>query len=491
MELLVFGIDGGDLEIMKTFDMPFFKSLLDKNSSILLEEDLFNRGWAEILTGKEGKETHGFYMAPKLDGTHKFATSFKMKDLEEVDSVKPIWTMLEEKGVSYCIMNVPTTTPVPKTKNGVVIGSAGGGLNKIEGIPEMLVSDETTRRYLEDQGYIVDIRIPNHEISSTEVLFEQLVEMEKMRTKCFVDICKNNNSSFGFLVDRGTTIVQYLARNEIEAYQDNKKNGKDPYKRWAASYLEKHYKTVDDNIKLMVEELKPKNIIITADHNHVPHKYQASVTPFLRENNWLVKEKKFTLVSTIKKVLKKLGLLSYANKMKKNVTTLSKMNLSGYDMHKSVALGSHFLPGIYINDSERFGGPVKGEEDIRKWVDLICTKFNDIDNSIKRGMVAKPYRSLHSGYSFSHCLPDIILENFEGMHFESDGKSLTWKNEDYFREIPKSLQYVNRSEFTGDKGKNPVFVISNNLTNYIDSKDDNKLTLVYKITERYFQTQDA
>ena len=44
MKILVYGIDGGDLEIMKTFDMPFFKQFLDENTNVDLTVDLHNRG---------------------------------------------------------------------------------------------------------------------------------------------------------------------------------------------------------------------------------------------------------------------------------------------------------------------------------------------------------------------------------------------------------------------------------------------------------------
>ena len=64
MKLLIYGLDGGDLAVMNIFkdQMPFFQKFLSKNKSIDLTEDLINRGWVEILTGKYGKDTKGFYM---------------------------------------------------------------------------------------------------------------------------------------------------------------------------------------------------------------------------------------------------------------------------------------------------------------------------------------------------------------------------------------------------------------------------------------------
>ena len=256
MKLLIYGIDGGDLEIMKIFkdQMPFLMDFIEKNDSIHLEEDLFNRGWVEILTGKNGSETRGFYMAPKLDGTHKFTTSFKLSELDNREDVKYIWELAEANDMPYCVMNVPTTTPVPKKGKGkVIVGSAGGGLNRIEGIPQELVSRDELISFLEKRKYIVDIRIPNEEINSTDGLFEQLSKKETTRTDVFIDLCNQESAKFGFLVNRGNTIVEYLSRFEIESYKEEKVRDK-----WIWKLLESHFKELDNQIRKLYENLKPE-----------------------------------------------------------------------------------------------------------------------------------------------------------------------------------------------------------------------------------------
>jgi hypothetical protein len=167
MKLLIYGIDGGDLAVMKKFPMPFLRRFLAKNESVELTSDLIHRGWAEILTGKGGEHTGAFYMAPALDGTHKCSTTFRMNMLDRRTDIKPMWRLFEEAHLPFLIMNVPTTTPVPKVTNGIVIGSAGGGLNKIEGIPDDLMSDPSVRETLDRHQYIVDIRIPTRDYTQT------------------------------------------------------------------------------------------------------------------------------------------------------------------------------------------------------------------------------------------------------------------------------------------------------------------------------------
>ena len=65
MKILVYGIDGGDLEIMKTFDMPFFKQFLDENTNVDLTVDLHNRGWVEIVDRQRGQRYSGVLHVPR------------------------------------------------------------------------------------------------------------------------------------------------------------------------------------------------------------------------------------------------------------------------------------------------------------------------------------------------------------------------------------------------------------------------------------------
>lgn len=486
MKVLIYGIDGGDLEIMKTFEMPFVHKFIEENSNIKLTEDLFNRGWVEILTGKEGKDTRSFYMSPVLDGSHRFSTKFAMKELENDPEVVPLWKLAERKGVKYCIMNVPTTTPVPKTVNGIVIGSLGGGLNKIDGIA--LVSDKKTRRFLEEKNYIVDIRIPNDDIAETEELFRQLNEMEIIRTDCFIELCKKNNTEFGFLGNRGTTIVQYLSRSTIESYATLKRMRRILEscceESWLYQLLEDHYKVLDDCTRRLYEELKPEHFIITADHNTVPHKYRASVAPFLLKYGWLQINKIKYVLNKIKTLIMKTGIRSQVAKMAHKVSPPVRDSLQEYDWNKSVAFGSSYIAGIYINDKPRFGGPVDSEAKRKKIITEICHKFNDRPSEEQCGMTAVSYRGLHKDGKFSDSLPDIIFEGSEGIYFDKIGEKVVWPNRNY-GSIPKDLAISDvNAPFTGDKGKNPICLISKQTEMFVHESDRRNLTLVYKIADR-------
>lgn len=60
MKMLVIGIDGGDKRIIDAMDMPFLQSLLSERVCLKVEEDLWSRGWAEILSGVHGRGASHF-----------------------------------------------------------------------------------------------------------------------------------------------------------------------------------------------------------------------------------------------------------------------------------------------------------------------------------------------------------------------------------------------------------------------------------------------
>lgn len=487
MKMLIYGIDGGDLEIMKTFDMPFVHQFLKDNVNVDLTVDLYNRGWVEILTGKEGKDTRGFYMAPVLDGSHRCATKFSMKELENDPDVIPLWKLAEQKGVKYCIMNVPTTTPVPKTKNGIVVGSGGGGLNKISGIPEILVSDQKTRKFLEERNYIVDIRIPNEDIEDTEELFRKLIKMEDIRTDCFVELCKEEEIEFGFLANRGTTIAQYLARSEIESYASLKEMGEFiptmGEKSWVQTHLEEHFSALDNNIRDLYEELKPDHFIITADHNIVPHKHRGNVNVFLQQQGFLRKKSSSPFLKGLKKFVRKFIKGESIGKVTSKLNPTVRESLKLYDWKHSYAFGHDFVSGVFINDSERFDGPVKDEQEIDKMVSLICEKLNADKQMVELEVRAVPYRKRLKTAKYEKYLPDIIFEGSEGIFFDDGGSTLFRRNKNY-GSVPRELGLVTHAAHSGDKGVNPICLMDSALAGLVSEFDAKNLTLVYNLTER-------
>ena len=485
MKLLILGIDGGTRRILEAYDMPFTHALFEGASEIkTTDEDLFSRGWAEMVTGEHASKTRGFYMGPLMDGTHSFSIKYKTKEAETV-GYPPIWKIAEAAGDGVGIMNIPTTSPVQEV-NGFMIGSGGGGMNKVAGIPDSLVYPPEAKRVLEELNYIVDIRLTTSGIDDITTLFEKLGLKERLRAKAYVKLAKQHGINFGFLVDRATTIVQYLCMSEIETrilkhsmgdQFTNSNTGTDEIHE----LLESFYKSMDENIKYIFEELKPKNWILTADHSTVPYKFKGNMSPFLEKHGLLKRRSGSSPLKVVKKTLFKLFPNKLLSKVRESVPSQMVNLAHDTDWAKSKAFGHNYISGIYVND-ERFKGPVASSE-VDSLVDEICQKFNDEEFSKEYSVTAKPYRREFAGTKYVDHLPDVILEKPDEMHIVGHGETI--RNNPNYGPIP-ALSEVKEDMFTGQKGRKPVFMISPGLDQFVQQDDRKDLTLVYKIAERLY-----
>ena len=98
-------------------------------------------------------------------------------------------------------------------------------------------------------------------------------------------------------------------------------------------------------------------------------------------------------------------------------------------------------------------------------------------------MTAVSYRALHSDGKFCDSLPDIVFEGSEGIFFDETGEKFVWPNRNY-GSVPKELSKVKHAAFTGDKGENPICLISKQTEMFVHESDRRNLTLVYKIADR-------
>ena len=215
----------------------------------------------------------------------------------------------------------------------------------------------------------------------------------------------------------------------------------------------------------------------------MPHRYRASVAPFLLKYGWLHKNKSKYVLRQIKALIMKTGIRSQVAKVAHKVAPSVGDSLQECDWNKSVAFGSNYIAGIYINDKQRFGGPVNNEGERKKLIIEICHKFNDRPSEERCGMTAVVYRDVHKDGKFSDFLPDIIFEGSEGIFFYNTGEKFVWANKNYGL-IPKELSKVKHAAFTGDKGKNPICLISKQTEMFVHESDRRNLTVVYKIVDR-------
>lgn len=468
MKQLIIGIDGGDLEIFNKFEMPFLHSLIENNKSIKLEEDLLSRGWVEIISGKHARENKSFYIMPKLDGTHDFTLNYSYKDLKENnDGDLLIWELAEKKNLKVGIMNVPTTYPAPKV-NGFFVSGAGGGLYSVKGIPREMCDSEKTLDILKKKEYIIDLRFKPSGIEDIDILFKKLEEMLLKRTESFIDLSKKENPELAFLVFRAPSVIFYLAMSEIEYKYNKIWNNK----------MEHFFELFDDNLKKIFNELNPENFIITADHGMVSQKYHANYNVFLQKYGYLKKN---------------IRIMDYAWYFIKKIL-IPILNLLGFhyfetspgkiNWEKTKVFGDWYSNGLYINDKKRFNGSVL-EESINKTVEKVCQDLNNCPEARKYNLKAFSYREKYKEYKFYDWLPDIWIDTPDEIFNFGQNKNFINKNP-WFGKI-RNLKHIPSSMFTGIKGRRPICIMNENLARLIENNDARDLTLIYKITDRFFK----
>jgi len=244
--------------------------------------------------------------------------------------------------------------------------------------------------------------------------------MEERRSSAFIELCRNRNAEFGFLVNRGTTIIEYLARADIESYQafmsmEELMPRRSP-KKWIHEKLEEHFRMLDSQIEALYSHLKPAHFIITADHGSVCHRFRGNLNAWLLEKGFLKKRTRPTALGLARRFRNAIGFKKLTAALSSKVPARLKDQSTAFDWHRSVAFAPPYTLGIFINDGRRFGGPVS-ERDLSRVIDEICQVFNQTPEATKFNLVAAPYRSQASfqGAKYADKLPDIRINNAEGI----------------------------------------------------------------------------
>ena len=282
MKQLILGIDGGTKSIFEKMDMPFLHSLFRDNPTPPMEIDLLSRGWAEQLTGKYARDTKAFYRFPLLNGTHDTILKYSLDTMLSHDDVTPIWEIPQKSGAKVGVMNIPTTFPAPQV-NGFFVSGAGGGVNKVDGVPEQMCYPPSIAKELEQAGYVVDLRPGTAGITQVKELFRQLTTMLQNRCDAFLKLNQHHKPDFAFLAFRVATVIQYLAMSELEAiWKCNFKNENESDPIWQDG-IHQLYRHMDDCFERIFQETNPEHWMFTADHSIVPYYYRCNANKFLQD----------------------------------------------------------------------------------------------------------------------------------------------------------------------------------------------------------------
>lgn len=481
MKTLIIGIDGGDDRIFSGFEMPFYQKLKESLVTLSVVEDLWSRGWAEMLTGKHGSETGAFYQKPTLDGSHAFTQSFGLRDIRKNKQITPIWELLNDRGYTVGLMNIPTTGPAP-VLDGFLVSGAGGGAGALTGIPEDSCYPNCIAKDLEELDYILDTRFVYSGIKDEELFFERLIKMQERRTEAFIRLVEKHKVDFGFVALMATTRLQYLGMSEIESFLSMNGMSELSIRGSNLSSFQHRlllaYRSLDACIERLVNELNPDSLMLVADHGASPYKYKANIESFLVETGMLVKSKNASVYDLGARVSSNRISEGIRRRVGRVFPTLSELK----DWRKTYAFGNRYISGAYVND-KRFGGIVSDAE-VSHIVKCLCDEFNSSLEACQFEMQAFPYREQFERSDYSDFLPDVWIDKPDCIFFEGDG--------DFIAENPSygpvyDLNLVDRDVHSGIKGRHPICMASGELTDVLTSDDAMNLTTIYKMVERSFK----
>jgi len=482
MKVLVVGMDGAHLDAFKRGWTPFTESLIKSKKQLNIKNDLLSRGWLEIATGSHAKNTKAMYDMPNANGTLNWTTKFSINDIPDYGtSVKPIWQVLNDRGYSVGIMNVPTTFPAPEV-NGFFVSGGGGGAPVAEKVSESLCFPKDITKQLRNDGYIVDDRmyqlVVDKKLTTPSDIFERLAFKNKKRTESFIKLDREYKVDFGFIVYKTSSV---LAETILHTEWTRRKNLNNSPDYQLEEAIKKYYENFDREIFHLSKSFPECEIVFVSDHGTFERNFSVNPNIFLQSIGYqksearksfvknLVRELKEVIPFTIKAYLKKTSVMKA-----KNIGQTSFNSAHTVAFCKTQGDWSH---GIYINDSERFGGPVS-QEDIPGFVDDIVNAFNVNPEATEHGLYA--YSSWDKDNSKPNHFPDIVIDVPNG-YLTIDSCS-EFIGEFSPPKIKSSLASIMKGDILALKSHSPIAIASFSQVEAKDySVDQGDLTAVYEL----------
>ncbi len=490
MKVLLVGMDGAHIDVFKRGWTPFISSLIEKGNQFNIKNDLISRGWLEIATGKHASITGAMYDNPKIDGTHAWNYKFSLNDIPAINKdVKPIWQVLNEEGYRVGVMNLPTVFPAPKVDGFFVSGGGGGAPVVEQAIAELCYPDEILH-ILERNDYIVDERtvqlVVDKKLNTPDLIMSELACKNTKRTKSFIELAKKYDIDFGFVIYKTSSVTaETLVVPEWKKYI----NGENNIDNETIEALKSYYKKFDEEIKRLYEKFPNVEIIFTSDHGTIARTHTVNLNKFLQNNGYQFTKASNNIRKLVIEKLKKIIPFSLKVQLQKISTIKQSVGtVSIFDTENSLAFShtkNDWTHGIFINDEDRFGGPVDSKN-INKIKNEIIEKFN-AQSEVKE-------HKLHA-YSIKEDMknsvdffPDIIIDLPSGYLTNNASES-------FIREFerPKgisSLSSILRGDIISIKSHEPIAVDCGNFAD--DDKklyDGRDLTAIYDLILKKFNIQ--
>ncbi len=460
MKLLMIGMDGASRQAFERGWTPYISELMKKGRDLAMKTDLYSRGWLEIATAEHSRVTGAMYDRPKCNGTLEWQEQFKIGDIPGLgEAIKPIWQSLNEQGASVGIMNLPTTFPAPEVDGFFVSGGGGGG-----GVSSAPEEDQcfprSIHRGLIKEGYIVDERIVQFvvekKMSSPKEIFERLAHKNQRRTRSFIRLANEFNIDFGFVVYKTSSV---LAENFVQVDWFRRCSGLEADDE-LLRVLESYYREFDSEVKKLHEAFPETDLLFVADHGMARRTHSVNPNVFLEKSGYQVRGSssswKFELVKYSKKVLP--FWLKMALKKQGKIKAVTS-NVVPFDSSLTRAFARTFGDwryGVYVNDKDRFGGPVDKNK-VQELLHELVEKFNSEPSLQAHGITARlgvelcPRKDCDSPW-----FPDLVLDM-------PDGYLVTDKSRGFIEEykVPEdfnALGAILRGDIVSIKSTTPATV---------------------------------
>lgn len=480
MKVLMIGMDGVKAETFERGWTPFIKSLIDQGHSIDLNEDLISRGWSEIILGRHAISTGALYEGPLVDGSLTWTDKFKLADVSGLgESIKPIWQVLNERGYRVGVMNVPTTFPAPEVDGFFVSGGGGGGPVSQDAVPEQC-HPEGLASWLKGSGYIVDERLPSllgeQGLYQPDQFFDRLDLMNQKRTQTFVELAVEHSIDFGFVVYKSSPVTtETLLLPELEKWEKGLPGVNEEFISSASDF----YRKLDGHIQSLIEAFPESKVILVSDHSMASRRYAVNANAFLVESGFQTrssgKQGLFRAIKSVKHLIpeplkKRLKARPQIKSAYASMITFDARTTRAFS--QSFSSGAH---GIYINDRERFGGPIDPAE-IESLVDEIVSRFNKHPESKRYGFRAE--RTFATSNSVAaRKFPDIVLNLPDG--FQTSSLFPEFIRETSLPSKPFDLRDTKKDPRTVGKAHKPL-AVSVHENWKLDGCVGDDLTLIYQ-----------
>jgi predicted AlkP superfamily phosphohydrolase/phosphomutase len=272
--VLVIAVQEATLDLIRPWaedgTLPTLKKMMDGGicGAILGIEPLTTpHSWGNILTGK-GAGRHGVFDFWQRDNSGRFAPTSRASLRE-----KPVWTLLNERGLKPAILNVPLSFPPEPAGGFMVSGLEAPGITRAIAAPSEIY-DQITQRF---GRYRPDAAFPGGRQKSD---YLGLFERETARqAEIYAHLLSHNDWDFGMVYFVDAAMAQhYFWADMVSGDAAN------PYQ----NVLKTAYRCLDDAIARLTAAAGPEaTVFVVSECGAGPIRYGVQINTWLQREGFL------------------------------------------------------------------------------------------------------------------------------------------------------------------------------------------------------------